>query len=143
MALRVFSSPRIGNDLPEDKLMLLVRHFIAYKEKKALGPYFGRDWPLLRPNSVKDAELSHAHVHPNFLKGMQVDYLTNDLRSWSLHGRQHDKKSDTWLIYCQGVRSPDCYLLVAFFTDHAHERANRITFMATLAEEAEKWRKIY
>lgn len=143
MALRIFSSPRIKTDLPEDKLVLLIQNFMAYKGKADCGPFFGRDWPLLRPASVVDAELAHAHVHPNFLKGMPVDYLTNKLKTWSLRGRQHDKKSNTWLIYCQGTRSPENYLLVAFFVDHAHERANRITFMATLAEEAEKWRRMY
>ena len=141
--MKIFTTERIARHLDSEQLSRLVIEFKKYQNSSEAGEYFGRDASLDRPQSAKFAELQHIHTHPNFLTGLPVNMQTNQLRTWRIHGRQYDKRSDSWLIYCHGVRMQDNILLLAFLKDDAHSRANQVSFIGQLADEAEAWRAKY
>lgn len=141
MAIRVFTTARLGNDLTAAQIKEIASEFRQLKEKKAKPAMFGRDATFNRPSSVVFAGVKHVHVHPNFLTGQPINGFSNLLRTWNLKATQMQQTSDTWLIYCQGSHNPDNYLLIAFWKDKAHDMAKSTTRMAILAEEAERFRK--
>lgn len=144
MAIKIFTTPRLSTDLPEEKVTQLIIEFRTYIETGRYRPHFGRDYLFERPASAVEAELWHMHVHPNFIAGTPVTNQTNLLKTWRLHSKnQRDMASDTWLIYCQGLHDADNFLLLAFWKDNAHLRANKTTLVGMLADEANKFRKTY
>lgn len=120
-----------------DELDALAKEFAAYKRTGRLPVTFGRDFPYEWPSSAVDAELKHLHLHDASVNG-----------SW-LKMVQYRRTSDTCLIYCQGSRQIDHYLLIALLrytgdrATGAHARQRKVTFMMELAEIAEKFRRVY
>ncbi len=120
-----------------DELEALVKEFAAYKRTGKLPITFGRDFPYDWPRSAVDSELQHLHLHDASVK-----------RPW-LNLVQYRRTSDTCLVYCQGSRQVDHYLLIALlrFTGDpatgAHARQRKVTYMMELAEIAEKFRRVY
>ena len=115
MAISIRATSRIAGVLSSDQLQALMAEFRKLKETRDRPAIFGRDVSFDRPSSVVFAGLQHAHVHPNFLTGEAIDQTTNLLRTWKLHAMPMKQTSNTWLIYCQGWRNPNNYLLIAFW----------------------------
>jgi Toxin YafO, type II toxin-antitoxin system len=143
MAITIRATSRIANVLSPKQLQALMTEFRQLKESTNRPAIFGRDTPFNRPSSVVFAGLQHVHVHPNFLTNEPINSFSNRLPTWNLKAVQMNQTSDTWLIYCQGWRDPNNYLLIAFWENDAHQQAKRTTLMLALAEEAEKFRKNY
>ncbi len=143
MAIKIFTTERIQRELTEPQLAQLLEEFEHYLVTGDSSGYFGRDYPFERPPSAVDAGLEHLHVHPNFIKGLPVTPLTNNLKTWRIKGRAHDRRSDTFLIYCQGLRSPDNFMLIAFLKENAHKIVNSVTALGLLSDIAEAFRRKY
>lgn len=136
MAVKIFTTQRLAQELSEDLMRQLVKEFRQYKETGTPTQNFGRDFPYDRPYSAKSVNLQHVHVHPNFLIGKEVNALTNTLRTWRLRSVQVSRTSDTHLIYCQGEHNPNAYLLISFVKSNAHEFANITSAIGALADIA-------
>jgi mRNA interferase YafO len=140
MDIKIFTSDRLTDDLSASEIKNLVDEFRQYK-KTSISTIFGRDVPYDRPHSAKSAELQHLHVHPNFLLGKPINKFTNELKTWRLLSAPISRTSDTHLIYCQGERNKNEYLLIAFIKINAHSFANITSAIGVLADKAENFRK--
>lgn len=128
MGIRVFTSQMLRDSMPENELSALVVKFRTYKETGIVPELFGRDVPYHRPNAVAQADMHHIHMREN--------------QNWGINLVQFRRISDTALVYCRGFHSRDNYLLICIL-NNAHERANKVTFMLSLADSAEKFRERY
>lgn len=128
MEVRVFVSDLINHSLDEGETKKLVRLFKEYKETGVAPDEFGRDVPTKRPDSAQKAELQHMHLKQGNWRRVRGMRLV-----------QFYKRSDKALVYCPGFFNPNCYLLIAIFTD-AHRKQNNTSFMGELADIAERFR---
>lgn len=124
MGVKVFTTQRIGTRVSASELSAIAKLFSQYKESGIAPGEFGRDTDFKDPHSAIVAKLMHIHVDDGTFKMKAV---------------QFGRTSDTFLIYCQGQVSKDNYLLIDFIAN-AHVRTRKITYMADLAEIAEKFR---
>jgi mRNA interferase YafO len=144
MGVNIYTLPRVNNALTAAQLEELLNQFLIYKGGKVATPIlFGRDEKFDRPPSIKSSGLAHVHVHPNLLTGQPINSPTNMLKAWRFHSDSFKRTCDTFLIYCQGEKSPSNYLFIAFWRENAHNLANKTTLMLELAEDAEKFRRNY
>lgn len=132
MAIKVFTSKLLRKNLSAESVSEICADFKEYKLTGIAPKKFGRDAPYDRPPSAKEAELWHMHLQE----------ANGSNNRWYLRVIQHDRVSDTCLVYCQGEKSKDNYLLITILTN-VHIRQNKTTFMMELAEIAEGFKKLY
>ena len=101
MEVKVFAHKTFRDNCPPELLSDLTNRFIAYKRTGTPHETFGRDFPYIRPQSVRDSDLWHLHIKDDTSK------------NWGLHWLQIERKtSDTALIYTHGFMNPNYYLLI-------------------------------
>ncbi len=130
--MRVFLSANL-QAVKKPRLKDIVEEFKVYKETGSPGLTFGRDAEMLRPSSAVFAEVSHVHLldgTPNYLQGLQIR-------------PQYNRTSDSFLIYCPGFVTVDCYLLIDVLWDDAHAKIENLDLMEEYAKIAERFRKRY
>ena len=128
---RVFLSGAL-QELPETERQALVNSFKRHVAGEPT-PGFGRDElydhphtpPLVRAEDV-------AHIH-----------LEDPLTPWPPGRDPHRNTSDIHLVYCQGFRDANCYLLMAVLQPDAHAQARQFRIMAKLGVMAEEFRRRY
>ena len=128
MAIKIFMHERLIKNRTQEQINQLKADFIQYKRDGIQPSNFGRDEPYDRPASVKLAELRHIHLN----------YDTG----WPLRIARWQRTSNIALVYCEGWHSKENFLLITLL-DKAHEQARKTTFMAELAEVAERFRSKY
>lgn len=132
MSVRVFTSRLIRQTLPEQDLNDLVQDFKAYKSDSGRPSTFGRDALYDHPNTyppVRQEEVRHIHLA--------------DPSYWPVRALQFNRTSDEHLVYCQGIRDKNCYLLIQLLSPDAHDQARNNNIMAVIAKEAGKFRNQY
>ena len=129
MSVRVFVLQALKDSLTPDEEAALVSDFRTYKSTGALPDSFGRDVPYHFPKEAVDEKLFHLHL--------------NDGDPWPIHAIQYSRTSDSHLVYCEGHDNPDAYALIAILSPDAHDQANNIDAMKTLAKKAETFRQHY
>ncbi|MBI3897494.1 MAG: type II toxin-antitoxin system YafO family toxin [Gammaproteobacteria bacterium] len=131
MAIKVFTSQKFRELLTDDEARRLVDEFREYKETGVASKSFGRDAPYHWPSSVVAADLRHLHLYEKASEPY-----------WHLAVVQYRRVSDCHLVYCCGSH-PSNYLMITMLREKAHEQAKKVTFMAALAEIAEKFKTKY
>jgi len=112
------------------QINLIKKDFRHYKATGSLPSYFGRDKPYSRPRSVKDQDMHHLHIADN---GNEFGRYTP----------QYYRTSDNHIIYTRGYADQSDYLIIAFITPNAHEKANDYEFLEQYAFIAHKFRCQY
>jgi mRNA interferase YafO len=129
--IRVFKTDLIRKQLEPEELKCLEDDFRHYKANGVVPDLFGRDVPYNHPNTlplVKAEDLWHIH-------------LVDTESGWPVTCRkQDDKTSDDHLVYCPAYRTPNCFLLIAILSPHAHAQARKNQVMLNLATLAENFR---
>lgn len=110
MEVRVFTHQTFRDNCPPELLVEITKRFAEYKRTGKPHEDFGRDFPYMKPQSVKDSDLWHLHVKDE------------TSLNWGMRWIQIEKKtSDTALIYTRGFMNQNCYLLINFVKNaHAH-----------------------
>ena len=106
------------------------KQFKLYKETGTPPLRFGKDASYSWPSTAVDAELRHIHV-------------TDLPAPWVQSTPQENRTTDSHLIYTRGYFHQDNYLILAFLALDAHASAEKVTFMASLADIAEQFRSKY
>jgi len=128
--IRVFKSSIIRKTLTEDEQLGLVNDFKGYKLTGIAPDNFGRDVLYDHPNNLPIVLAERIkHIH---LGGIDNPLPSNVIQFY--------KTSDIHLVYCQGVISDNCYLLMAILSPNAHEQARTRDIMYKLGIMAEKFR---
>lgn len=126
MAVRVFTTPAF-RALDPVLRKRLSDEFRVYVESGELPISFGRDEPYDLIPSIRATGLRHIHIRDKTSK------------RWHLRTMQFNRKSDTALVYCQGYKNPDHYLLIAFF-ENAHVVARDLLYIMKLGDIADDFR---
>lgn len=132
MSVRVLASRLIKETLPEQELKDLAQDFKDYKSDSGRPSTFGRDALYDHPNTyppVRQEEVRHIHLA--------------DPSYWPVRTLQFNRTSDEHLVYCQGIRDKNCYLLIQLLSPDAHDQARNNNIMAVIAKEAGKFRNQY
>jgi mRNA interferase YafO len=131
MGITVYTSKLIRSDHYEEyvDIAALAKDFLKHKKDANQPLKFGRDELYKRPSDAVFVELRHVHTN-----------LDGKLK-WRMDDKEFKRVSNAAIVYCQGEKNKDNYLLIAYLQKNAHERANKITYMMELAEMAAKFRK--
>lgn len=111
----------------------IISEFITYKETNNPGHYFGRDADFYKPQKAIEEELFHIHLLDVSMKGYKRKQMLD----------QYYRTSDSFLIYCHGIASPDHYLLIDILWADGHKKINDDDLMNNYAAFAESFRKGY
>ncbi|MGI9282154.1 MAG: type II toxin-antitoxin system YafO family toxin [Endozoicomonas sp.] len=82
------------------RISQIAKAFKVYKETGKAGTLIGRDVDIGYPISAKQNQLMHAHLYPGRLRVRGVPV------------RQHDRTSDIFLIYCEGLMDSNAFCLI-------------------------------
>lgn len=131
MSVKVFYSPLLQEVSNHDlRVKQIGKAFKAYKETGELGVLIGRDVDIGRPPAARMHELMHTHLYPTQTK----------VRGIAL--KQYNRTSDIFLIYCEGISSPDCYCLIDIIWNDAHSKLNNHAYILDqVAPVAKKFRE--
>lgn len=132
MSVRVFTSKLIRQALSEQELKDLKDDFKTYKSGDGIPKTFGRDALYDHPHTyplARQEEIQHIHLA--------------DSSYWPVHALQFQRTSDEHLVYCQGIRDENCYLLIQVLRPDAHNQARNNNVMHMIATEAGRFRDRY
>ena len=125
--------PDLYNPCDDEDLAALAADFEDYW-LKGYSKYFGKDTPLDRPQSVKDAGMAHVHV-----------LVLEQTRAFEANWRRQNIPSkppvarpscDSMLIYAVGDKGTA--ILLAFYAEEAHKRINNYSDIMALSSYAIK-----
>lgn len=128
--IKIFKHKILVDALTESELYSLTKDFRYYKETGQNPDLFGRDEAYDHPITLpilKSEEVKHIH-----LAAIDAPFLSPI---------QFYQTSDKHLVYCQGWKDPNCFLLIAILTPDAHEQALNRTIMHNVGLIAEKFRQ--
>lgn len=131
MKIRIFCHANFRKNCSDELINKLIADFREYKSGNSQPVDLGRDVPFDLSRYTLDAGLRHIHIKDATSK------------HWHLKKITFHKTSDTALIYCEGSRHPDCFLLIAFVRNaHQYYREEKLALLA-MADIAEDFRKSF
>lgn len=145
MSVTIKAAKPFLDSTTKEERALIVSAFREYKETGNLPDIFGRDLQYIWPQSIRDANLRHIHMHDREENSWPLEpiELSRKMPLWKLQRIQMRRCSDIALVYTNGLQDPQCYLLITLFKENAHTLANRTILMSELAEIAEDFRMRY
>ena len=129
--VKVYSSSPLREQLTERELQGLVRDFKVYKITGQSPALFGRDVLFDHPHTLPilvSEQVRHVHLLP---ESERPSLSQKD---------QFNRTSDQHLIYCEGFKNTNAYLLIAILRPNAHEQERNNEVMYRLGLMAEKFR---
>ncbi|WP_338844606.1 type II toxin-antitoxin system YafO family toxin [Massilia sp. W12] len=130
MGVKITTASFLENQLSRNDLEELVEAFRKFKADGDCTDFFGRDYPYMGPQKVKDEDLWHAHIpdpgSPRF----------------KLRVTQFRRSSDTALVYCRAYFDDDHYLLIGIlYTAHTAYQQTPRTWYLPFLEIAKEFRE--
>ncbi|ABC29427.1 hypothetical protein HCH_02638 [Hahella chejuensis KCTC 2396] len=157
MTIKVFEVPKIREARKQNPyLSQLIKDFSAYKNGGFIS-YFGRDTLYLEPRSLmNDAKVLHIHLlHENhkWYKAQQeaIKSGREPIDNYMLRCDVNPPEFDRALIYTQGRKNKNYYLILDFLNGYAHARTtisgknrlNNTIYMEELVKKAEDFRNAF